>query len=422
MTTLDPPASPLAAAHGPGLGEFKRGWPVVLATFIAIPFSLVALGKSYSIGLLSHPLAEEFGWSRGSIMLAPIAITCGLIPASYAVGWIADRYGSRRMITLSLLGFGLCFFALAAFPGREVWTFLGLYLLMGMVAAGTLSVGYMRTVVGWFRDRLGLALAIAMSGTGVAGVLAPLVIGWAIEQHGWRGAYVVLGLLPIVVAAPVVFFLLKDAPAPAPRVGAEPALEGAGVLESLRSWRFWAMALGFTLVLTTLVGLVTNLAPLLRDRGLGVVQAAQYASVIGASVIVGRLAAGVLLDRIWAPLLCCAAFTVNGAALVVLAAPDLSPAATLAVIAVTGLALGVEGDVAAYMVRSYFGRRCFGRLYAIQLTIANIGAGLGPAAYGFAFDAQGTYGPALGVAGGALALVGLGFLTLGRYPAFGGKP
>src|SRR5690606_2245034 len=79
--------------------------------------------------------------------------------------------------------------------------------------------------------------------------------------------------------------------------------ESGGILlsEALRSWRFWVCNLSMTLVVACVVGLVTNIIPLLQDRGLSAVEAGQIFSAFGISLILGRLVVGYLIDRLWAP-------------------------------------------------------------------------------------------------------------------------
>ena len=56
-----------------------------------------------------------------------------------------------------------------------------------------------------------------------------------------------------------------------------------------------------------------------------------------------------------------------------------------------GLALGVEGDLIAYMVRRIFGMRAYGAIYGYLFSAFNAGGLIGPIAMGASFDATGSY-------------------------------
>ena len=72
------------------------------------------------------------------------------------------------------------------------------------------SVLYPKAISGWFSERRGLMLSIAMSGSGVGAALIPLFVSHLIQTVGWRCAYRGLDLLVIAVAAPAVFFLVQS--------------------------------------------------------------------------------------------------------------------------------------------------------------------------------------------------------------------
>jgi cyanate permease len=83
-----------------------------------------------------------------------------------------------------------------------------------------------------------------------------------------------------------------------------------------------------------------------------------------------------------------------------------------------GAAIGVEIDLTAYMVARYLGVKHYGLLYGILYSIVALGAGVGPALFGRAFDRTGSYSEVLEAAAIAVILSAGVLLTLGRYPDF----
>ena len=114
-------------------------------------------------------------------------------------------------------------------------------------------------------------------------------------------AYGVLGLLPILIAFPVAYFLFRDTDThpEAPVRSARPG--GLTLREALRGWRFWLLFFSFLPVSMALSGPVPNMENMLSKGGMDAATVVMLTPLIGLSAMVGRLAGGWLLDRFWAP-------------------------------------------------------------------------------------------------------------------------
>jgi len=400
------------------LNEFRRGWTIVLACFVGIGLGMVPVAGSYSIGVLTISLSEEFGWGRGDIMLAPVMLYFGLIPTSFLVGWIADHYGVRKMTMFSLLAIAVSFIALGTFAAGSLVVFLSIYLLMGFFGEAAGPISYTRSIVGWFRNNRGLALGMAMAGAGTAGIVIPAYTGWLVEQYGWRGAYLGLAALPICITLPIVFFMLKEVPRVAARQRGEPAkpMNGLSFKEAISGYRYWVLAIVFSCVTAVVVAVITNLVPMLTDDGYDLPTATKMASVIGISVLFGRLLVGYLVDRFWAPMIGVIIFIPASIAFVLLAHSEWGMWPTVAGIALIGFVTGAETDLLIYMMTRYFGQKAYGILFALMYVCYNSVTASGPPIYGYAYDAMGSYDTVLFVSSGILIASALLLLTLGKYP------
>jgi len=75
-------------------------------------------------------------------------------------------------------------------------------------------------------------------------------------------------------------------------------------------------------------------------------------------VMGGRIAAGILIDRIWAPLVAIGFLAMPAAACFLLVGDTLASGPIIALAAVlVGLAAGAEFDLVAFMAGRYFGMR-----------------------------------------------------------------
>ena len=225
-----------------------------------------------------------------------------------------------------------------------------------------------------------------------------------------------LGALTFVVAFPSVALLVREPEEPGQEVAdAEPTTQsGLSVAESLRSSSFWLIAASVLLVVTTINGIVGHLVPMLTDRGLNVGQATATLSAVGISTIAGRLAAGYLLDRFFAPYVAAGLFLLPIVAISLLTAGVAGPGPVLAAMSL-GFGLGAEVDVIGFLVSRYFGLRAYGEVYGYLFAIFTLGTGFGPVLMAICFDMTRSYDVALiGLAG---ALVGASILVsrLGAY-------
>lgn len=395
------------------VGEFRRdhAWRIVLAAWIGVAMGLTAL-PFYTLGIFAKPLALEFGWSRAVIQSGFTFSMVGVICSAWAAGWAIDRFGVRPVALFSQAGLALGFGGLALQNGSPtLWQ--ATWFVFAVLGVGTTPLTWSRGIATWFDKRRGLALGIALSGTGVTALVAPPLVNQVVAAHGWRAGYVAVALAIVVVAMPAVWLLFREKPQSASGPAqAQPQGEGLSLGEALRGRRFWLLIVAFWLICAAVSGLIPNLVPMLTDAGLSMTEAAGYASLLGLNVMFGRLLAGWLLDRFWGPAVALVLLMPPTLACLLLAVPQWPGAAVVMI----GLAAGAEFDLIAFLCLRYFGTRNFGQIYAWQWVNFSVAAGAGPIAFAMIFDRTGSYHDALWVAAALLVLGPLLLLGLGRYP------
>jgi predicted MFS family arabinose efflux permease len=399
-----------------GQGEWRRGWPVVVAAMIGIgtgPGLFQNLSSLFTPGMIA-----EFGWSRGQIATAAGLGLVGGLAAPF-LGRLADRVGVRAMIVAAMLLLGAAYAGLAAMGGR-LWQYQLAVFCLALTVPGTGSLVYGKLVAARFAAHRGLALAVATSGLSITTLLLPSAIGLAIAAWGWRGGFWTLAVLVAGVALPLVLLLIREAPPlarPDPAIEPDAApVEGMTGREARRSGKFWALGATALLINVATNGLVTQMVPFGLDRGLTAAQAALLLASFGASQIVGRFAMGFLVDRYSAPPLAAAAAAISAVAFVGLQWESPGFALAMALIFAAGLMNGAEHDLLPYLVSRLFGLKAYGEVYGSILVLALLGTALGIVGFGRLHDATNDYAIALAVAAAGLGVAGLLFLTLGRTP------
>lgn len=401
-----------------GEGEFRRGWPVVVASFFVFGCGLAAF-PFYTMGVFAPHLAQEFGWSVGEVMVALMITTLSVAVSGPIAGLLCERYGPRPVALVSLALFGLSYGSLATLD-NSLERFYLTFGILAFVGSGTLPITFTRTVSRWFDRNRGLALGLAMTGTGMFGILCKPLLAWVIGGWGWRAGFAVLGALPLVLALPIAFALFRE-----PRSGTDPTTETAEPTaiagftrgDAIRSWRFWVIAIILIPISFALAGIVPNLEGILTDKGLDAATILQLTPIVGFASITGRLVGGWLLDRFWAPAIAFVLLSLPSISCLILAGSQLDPSAGAFAIFLVGFALGIEYDAVAYLTARYFGLRAYSAIYSVFYVCFSVGAGFAPMAFGLIRDQAQDYTPALHLAGVMLPICAAAFLLLGRYPA-----
>lgn len=396
---------------------FYPGWGVAAAAFVGVMTSFAPI-VPYTFSLFLNPLHAAFGWQReamtGTFALA--AITVALV--SPFIGMLLDRFSPKRIILPSIVIFAVALASLSRL-GPNIRQFYITFFVLGLVANGTAQFAYTRTILTWFRKHRGFALALILTGSGVGSILIPPLTQWVIAAHGWRNAWLVLGGIAIL-GFPLTALLVRNKPAPVIQEDHAPAA-GASVGKALASGAFWLLCGITVLSAFSENGLVTNLAAILTEHGVGAGSAALALSMRGGAGIVGRLGVGLLIDRFSPQRIQTMILLLAAIGTLVLAFAGSSGVALVGAM-LLGVGLGSEADVLPYLLARYFGRRHFSVLYGLTWTAYAVGGATGPMFIGRLYDRAGAYHPVfivyLAVVAFAAAAVSL-LLRRTREPAFG---
>jgi predicted MFS family arabinose efflux permease len=368
----------------------------------------------FAAGVFIKPIADALQLGRGSVSTAIAASSLVTAIAAPFFGRALDDWGVRRPLLVSIALFGA---TTAAFGLVSSLTGLFLlYALSGLVGVGQNPTAYSKVLAAYFDRRRGLAMGLALAGVGLGTALMPALSARLIIAIGWRATYVCLGVAIIVLAfVPVLCWL----PEPArDRTRKDAGLPGVSFAEAVRSRTYWSLAIAFFLTTVTVNGALVHVVPLLTDRGMPAPAAAGTIGAAGMALIAGRVAAGYVIDRVFAPYVAMASLVgpMAGLAIIGWNAFSLSPFVGTALL---GLGIGVEVDLMSFLVTRYFGLRAFGALHGLMFAALVLGNAAGASALGWSFQYLHSYQPGF-VAFELLLLAAMVlFATLGpyRYPA-----
>jgi MFS family permease len=367
---------------------------------VALCFTLGVASRSIadSFGIFVPSLQEAFGASRASV--TAIYSFCLLVAGTGAplAGWLADRFGLR---TLTMTGIAAAALGtLSASVADQVWQlYLGLGLMMGFGSAALGGVLHSSLLGRWFPShRLGTALALAWSSSGVGGILILPLAQYLIASAGYRHAYLVLGLstASFLVLLAVLPWRRIEAGAPGivpSRVAHPGGGSGPTVKEAMREWPFWGLGLAFMGTSLGIFSMAPQFMAYLTERGVDGAYAARALAVAGVLTPIGMVGFNLLADRGGRRI---AAMLAYGCSLGGLGALALvrGPSDDLWLwlfVALFGCSVGSRGPMISTLVTLRYRGANLGRIYGLISVGMGLGGSLGAWIGGVLHDLTGDY-------------------------------
>jgi sugar phosphate permease len=400
--------------------DSPASWRVLAGCCIVAIFGVTALYGS-TFGLMMLPMQKEMGWSRGDITFSLTLMTIvgpAILPL---VGWVVDNVRLRPLVLWGVL---LQSLSLAAFGFMQgsVWVYYVLCLVMIFTASGASFLTLSKLLQTWFDKAFGRALGILFALVTVGAVIHPQIVRLVITHASWREAFMVMGLLSLVIGGLAAWFLVREGPGAtgavsparppaAPSDASAPPVSMRAFLSDRIWWilAIWNMLFGFAVA-----GIMVHFAAMMQDRGMSLAQAATAMSLIGAGGFFGNLMAGWLIDHtsatrlarlfVLAPLGATVMLYFGGSVGVVIAAAVL-----------LGVFNSGDHSLSAFLARRYFSAESFGRASATQQIAVSFGSGTAPWLMGLVHDRTGSYDVALMVSMGAFVFAAIAAWLLPEF-------
>ncbi len=333
----------------------------------------------YTFTVFVKPLGAEFGWSREAVSsgFAIGAVTVGL--CSPLLGRWIDRYGPRRIILPCMTVFG-CGIASLALLRSGIWQFYVTCFVLGVVGNGAAHLAYSRSISTWFQQRLGMALAFVMVGSGLGAMILPVVAQTIISRSGWRAAYAALGGIALLLGLPLSWRYIRERGSVQPQ-SAPVVHSGMTWQQGLRSFAFWIIVAVLCVSSISMNGAITQMSAIADGSRSHRRGAALCASILGGSSLLGRVGVGWLLDRFFGARVAFVISLATASGIFLLARANSFSAGCLAA-ALIGIGAGGEAAITPYLLTRYFGLRAFSTLYGVTWTFYAAAAAVGPVILG----------------------------------------
>jgi len=395
---------------------------------------LAGSGLRSVFGVYIKPMEAEFGWTRGALSGAAAVSLLLLGAVGPFVGRLADRWGPRNVIAISL--FVLALGAIGSSFIQKLWhvyVMTGVFMALG---AGGVALTTGSTVVArWFEARRGLAIGIAAGGMS-AGQLIVIPLATALTVwFGWRTSFLWLGIGLLVLVLPVCLALIRNNPedrgarpygatGPAPTRAEAEATRVAGrvgVSEAAQTLPFWLLMGTFFVCGYTSNGMVlTHFMPHALEHNFTAFQASSALGVMGAMNIMGTLASGWICDRFGRRGPLATYYFVRGVSLLFLLYVWNVPSLHLWA-ALFGLNYISTVPPTTTLTANIYGPYSVGELSGWIFFAHQVGSALGAALAGWVFELTGTYSSAFASAA-VLAFVAAGLAMMIREEPLVSRP
>ena len=422
MTVSQRGLATLMASHLP----FFYGW-LILACVCCAGFARQGPAVA-TLSIFVEPMTSEFGWSRTALSGA---VSLGGVLAAVAsplIGPVLDRQGARLMLCAAVLVTSISTMLLSF--TQSLLAFYVFFCIARLNFASTFDIGIYGALNSWFVARRAFATSIANLAQMGGLVALPLIAHAAIEREGWRAGWLAVGLAVLIVGfvpnwlfmvrRPEDVGLLPDRRMPAPTPSdldskqvatPEPAFTRG---EALRTPAFWLLSLFTVAVYPVQAGVSLHQAPHLIERGLSPGVAATVVSSFSLASAVAGLAIGLLARRLGIRTSLALSALLLGASAILMLGIATPQQAYLAA-CLFGAGIGAMHTALPLAWADYFGRKSFGAIRGVALTIQVTAQASGPLLSGVLRDLTGDYTASL-VCFAGLSFLGALLALLARAP------
>ncbi|WP_299015494.1 OFA family MFS transporter [uncultured Photobacterium sp.] len=370
--------------------KFDKAMQILLAGFCIN----LCMGILYAWSVFKQALVIDLGWSNAD---ASMPYTVAVITFSLSLlvaGVLQDRMGPRRILILgtTMVGLGMIISSYATSPFMLVLTF-------GLLTGCGIGFGYAclaPSAMKWFHpSKKGMVNGLIAAGFGLAAVyLAPLASS-LIASFGINTSLLILGIAVLLIAVPLACTISNP---PADYQPKAPAGTGAKTASKpvdinwrsmLKTPQFYSLWLMFALASSAGLMVIGNITSIAAEQA-GITQAAYLVVILSIFNSGGRIAAGMLSDKIGGVKTLMLAFIMQGINMALFA--SFKTDFTLMIgAALAGIGYGTLLAVFPSITADYYGLKNYGANYGVLYTAWGISGFIGPVVAAVAVDTTGTY-------------------------------
>ena len=392
------------------------------------------------VGVWVKALEGPMGWSRTQLTGA---FSLAQLEGSFVgpvLGYLTDRFGSKRMVLTGLLIIGGGFL-LFSYTTSLAMFYVAYSIIMFGAAAGTF-LPLMASVNKWFVRKRGIAMAVAGEGYFIGGIALIPILAWAVnpDHHGWEVTSRGIGIIFLAIAWPISRFIRNSPEEYGLHPDGDTRSQGTGedltagrvapvtgvdtpeftAREAIRTPTFWLISFGHGLCAMMIATMSVHMVPMLTDQGLSLQMASYIWAAAMAVGAVSALLGGYVGDRVPKHLALFVFATIQGAGFTLAVGAD-SAATGFLFAAVFGFGNGGRNPLVTAIRGDYFGKRAFATITGISTAPLYILTLVAPLFAAALFDIRESYTIPFSVLGALGLLSGFLFL-MAKKPIHPARP
>ena len=352
---------------------------IVATAFLSL-FALVGIAY-YGLPFFYDFMTREYGWSRavvtsgnalGKLLVGPLF--------GFVAGWMIDRYGPRRLMISGSLMMGISLIGLGFASSLPMFYMFWIINAIGYVFGGPLPCQVL--VSRWFEKNRGKAMGIAYLGIGTGGALVPLFSAGLEKEFGWHLALGALGILIVLIALPMAWFIKEPKLKMEGKMPAQPMMPIGNIL---RNPYFYLLAIGSMSCMGAVGGISQHIKYYLNDIHFSQSEAAHVMSLVLVFSLVGRVLMGWLADVIHRKYVMILIYLLVAVSIPLLLIPYFQGCIYL-FSALFGIGLGGNYMIIPLMAADLFGVRALGRTMGIILVADGVAESIFPMLVGALYN------------------------------------
>ncbi|SDD84099.1 Major Facilitator Superfamily protein [Bhargavaea beijingensis] len=379
--------------------KIHYAWWTLVALSIIVGIGKGALNNT--AGLFLTSITEDLGIGMGQLSLyfsVSAVVTMVFLPVG---GKLMAKYDTRFILSIGILLQAGAFALFGLMSSVWGWYILAVPLAMGgvfiTVIAGPVIINQ------WFKKSNGLALGVLSAVGGGVGAIAQPITAGLIDGFGWRSAYIIIGVASILIVVPIAMLLIKRSPqahgvqsygADEVATGQEnqQATEEIGISMAVakKSTALYALMLFFFLI-TSIASFSMHIPTYLTNQGFDITFAGNVMGTYMLGILFGSLLLGYLVDKIGSKYTAIFAMGSGVVAISMLLFSGSNTAIITFAVGLFGLISSSIGIVAPALTSTIFGKKAYSQIYSTASLGLAISSIVALPAYGFVYDATGSY-------------------------------
>ena len=264
------------------LGLLFLGWCLSYLDRMAMNVGIVEIAKDFNLSPSVMGIVLSSFFAGYAIMQLP-------------GGWLADKFGSRKVITISIL-----LWSLFTILTGMAWSLMSMIIIRFMFGLG--EGGYpaasSKAIADVFpkKERTS-AQTIMMSSNSLGGVIAPLIATPLLVWIGWQNLFIAIGLFGVLFAA-ILWYYLKpeNMQIDINELLGKEKIQKESFKDILKISTSWKLAIMWFAVSTVVWGLISWMPPYLVDvRGLDLMSMGMLTSIPALFGAIGVIVGGQLI-------------------------------------------------------------------------------------------------------------------------------